>query len=403
MYGLEYAMVFGVPDNKVELLEGGSRWAFPFKSREQAELHFEAWLDTFCRWKQLDRRPTIRKSAKRWQAKFAGIRMEIHHKPIDMRFAIVPEAFRAFLYTFNRRDYWPGQPAGLETGWDSMFDDGDVRMNLWKLFETLTDRHGGMHSGRVDIVLSDTAAVSPDAYYYRKGRRNLMIEGDYFCAAPDVIAEVLSAPGRWLDRGERMEVYRRAGVPHLWLVEPALEIVEVYALGKRYELQGRFGASDSFNIDLFPNDPIRVDDLFDTQSKRHERLRKPSKDERAPIPEWLVPKNLPIGLEYFFVLGHPERRWEVWNNKAHSVLAFGSATEAKARMDHFVTEACHWEALANRGVAKLADDVDQAEAGRFQLRRKGRLVFLDVVVDCRRYRDLLKIWSKREAWDWGED
>ena len=152
MYGLEYALFFGVPDNKVELLDGTSRWAFPFTNREQAEFHFESWLDTLCRWKKVVKRPATRKSSKRWQAKFKEIRLELYPRPIDLRLPIAWEAFEAFLHTFNRRDYWPGQPSGLETGWDSMFDDGDIRMNLWKLFSEFTSRHGGKHSGRVDIV-----------------------------------------------------------------------------------------------------------------------------------------------------------------------------------------------------------------------------------------------------------
>jgi hypothetical protein len=32
MYGLEYALFFGVPSNKLEL-DGTSRWTFPFSSR----------------------------------------------------------------------------------------------------------------------------------------------------------------------------------------------------------------------------------------------------------------------------------------------------------------------------------------------------------------------------------
>lgn len=49
MYSLEYALFFGVPDNKIELLEGGSRWAFPFAGREEGEAHFNAWLETLRR------------------------------------------------------------------------------------------------------------------------------------------------------------------------------------------------------------------------------------------------------------------------------------------------------------------------------------------------------------------
>ena len=109
-------------------------------------------------------------------------------------------------------------------------------------------------------------------------------------------------------------------------------------------------------------------------------------------------------MEYFFHLGHPERRWEFWGNRAHSVLAFGSAVEARARLEHFVTEACHWEGMPKPSIStNPTDDSDQAAVGRFQLTRRGRLVQLDIAIDGRRYKDLLRIWGKRHAWDWGDD
>jgi hypothetical protein len=401
MYGLEYPLFFGVAGNKLELIDGTSRWVFPFLSREEGEAHFHEWLETFRRWKQVDTAMPIHKSAETWRTEFNGIRMELFPRPIDIRLPIACQAFEAFLHTFHRRDYWPDQPEGLETGWDSVFDDGDIRMNLWSLLSALSSRHGGKHSGRVDIALTPWAGVAPDSYYFRKERQNIMIEEDYFCAAPDLIAEVLSASSRWLDRGPRMKVYRRAGVPHLWLLEPALETVEVYELRGQYELLGRYGTGDSFVTPLFPGERIRVDALFKTQSKRW-ATAKEKKKTPAPIPDWILPPETEVGLEYFFHLGHPERRWEFWDNKAHSVLAFGSAAEATARLDRFLTEACRWEALPRPKITELASDVRQTEVGRFQLMSRGRLVFLDVAVDGSRHREILTRWADRTAWDWGE-
>jgi len=65
LYGLEYALFFGVPDGKLELIEGKSRWAFPFLSRSEAESHFHHWLETFRRWKQVETATPIRKSSER--------------------------------------------------------------------------------------------------------------------------------------------------------------------------------------------------------------------------------------------------------------------------------------------------------------------------------------------------
>jgi hypothetical protein len=243
--------------------------------------------------------------------------------------------------------------------------------------------------------------VAPDAFYYRHGRTDVMIEREYFSAAPDLIAEVMTASTRALDRGLRMEVYRRAGVEHLWLLDPALETVDVYRLAGDYEHQGRFAAGESFASEVFPGEQFSVDELFSTQSKRWPENRRLA-TEMEPIPEWLLPPEFPVGLEYFFLLGHPDRRWEFWNNKAYSVLAFGSAAEARARLDHFVAEACRWEGMPKAKPGALGDDVERAEIGRFQFTRRGRLVWMDVAVDGRRYKDLLRTWCSRDAWDWGE-
>src|SRR5690349_20221321 len=58
-YGLEYALFFGVPGNKLELINGTSRWAFPFLSRAEGEAHFQEWLDTLRRWKRFTDGPAV--------------------------------------------------------------------------------------------------------------------------------------------------------------------------------------------------------------------------------------------------------------------------------------------------------------------------------------------------------
>lgn len=403
MYGLEYFLFFGIPEGKTELIDGRSRWVFPFLDRAAAEAHYQLWLETLCRWKQLSP-PEVTKSGSLWEAKFSEIEFELYPRPVRMTLPIAWEAFEAFHSTCYRRDFWPGQPTGLATGWDSWLDNGDIRMKLWTLLDDLSERFGGQHGGRTDIAISDTAGVCPPAYYYRAGRENIMIEGDYFRSPPDLIAEVLMAASRSLDRGERMELYRRCGVPNLWLLEPEYETVEVYELHAQYELVGTYGVGDTFSTPLFPGEQVAVERLFETQSKRRRSDvgERPVK-EPTPIPEWLLPPQMKLGLEYFFLLGHPQHRWEFWNNKARSVLAFGSANEARARLANFAREAGNWEGISNPKISPLSADIDQTEIGRFQLLRQGRVVHCDVAVDGRRFQDLLGVWGKREAWDWGEE
>jgi hypothetical protein len=182
--------------------------------------------------------------------------------PFDMK------TFRTFRDTFYRRDLWPDQPAGFETGYDSPFDAGDVRMNLWKLFEDFSERHGGEYSSRVDVALQGRASISPDLVYYGPDRKDILIEEDYFGAAPDLVADVQTAASRAVTRGPRQQVYRRAGIPNWWVVEPANETIEVYELHGQYELIGVLGAGDSFASPLFPGERISVDALFSTRRKR---------------------------------------------------------------------------------------------------------------------------------------
>jgi hypothetical protein len=52
MWELEYLLLFGVPGNKWELVDGRIRWAFPFFARDVAEAHFAAWSDTLRRWRE---------------------------------------------------------------------------------------------------------------------------------------------------------------------------------------------------------------------------------------------------------------------------------------------------------------------------------------------------------------
>lgn len=399
MWGLEYALLFGA--EKLELDDGQTRCAFPFRSREQAELHFEDWIDTLCRWKGISERPKTLVEARRWRVEAEGFNLELYPRPIELLVPVGAEPFMEFHSTFWQRDLWPDQPSGYESGPESLYRHSDLRMNLWQLFRDFCKRHGGQHSSRVDISLSDTAAVSPDCYYYAHPSKESMIEKDYFRGPPDLIAEVLSPATRSLDRGgPRQGVYARAGVRELWLLEPLLETVEIYLLlDKQYELVAVHRAGEEFEPRLFPGEKINVTALFDDQWKRYGSS---PKRQHELIPEWLLPRDMPLGLEHLFRLGHPEQRCEIWNSRAPCMLAFGSSTEAAFRFPRFVVEAGRWEKMEGAKAARIGDDEEQAEIGRFRLTRRGRQVNLDVAVDGRKYRDLLHVWADRAAWDWGE-
>jgi hypothetical protein len=250
--------------------------------------------------------------------------------------------------------------------------------------------------------------VEPDQYFYQADRQECTIEGGYFHGAPHLIAEVLSPATRWMERGPRREVFRRAGVRQLWLLEPLFEQIDLYELaGPDYRLIATYGVGDTFRVPGFPETLVNVAELFDTQMKRHRRRSGETDDpppkEPEPVPNWLIAPDTRLGLAYLMVLGHPKRRFEIWDNRAPCVLAFGSDEEARRRFDHFLEEICRWEQAPLPRPATPEPDTDVAEVGRFRLTRRGRIVHLDVAVDARKYRELLEVGSRRESWDWREE
>lgn len=63
--------------------------------------------------------------------------------------------------------------------------------------------------------------------------------------APDWCCEILSPRTEALDRGTKLRIYRRDGVGHVWLVNPALRTLEVYRLH-----QGAYVLVDTFEGDV---------------------------------------------------------------------------------------------------------------------------------------------------------
>lgn len=71
----------------------------------------------------------------------------------------------------------------------------------------------------------------PDLAGWRRERYERPTRGPY-TATPDWICEVLSPSTAVTDRVEKLPLYARAGVPHVWLVDPLGFSVEAYQLAK---------------------------------------------------------------------------------------------------------------------------------------------------------------------------
>ena len=109
-----------------------------------------------------------------------------------------------------------------------------------------------------ELHLGDDILV-PDLGGWRRERMPEMPHVAAFELAPDWVCEVLSPSTAKLDRGEEVPAYARAGVGHIWLVDPLEQYLEVLRLdGATYRIIATHIASscvraepfDAFELDL---------------------------------------------------------------------------------------------------------------------------------------------------------
>lgn len=82
--------------------------------------------------------------------------------------------------------------------------------------------------GELDIVFVDEIRV-PDVVGWRRERYERPEKGPHL-VVPDWLCEVLSPGTAKGDRTEKLPLYARAGVRHVWIVDPALQTLEVFEL-----------------------------------------------------------------------------------------------------------------------------------------------------------------------------
>lgn len=101
--------------------------------------------------------------------------------------------------------------------------------------------------------------VVPDLGGWRRERMpELPTEPAWFELPPDWCCEVLTPSTERMDRAEKTDIYAEHGVTHLWLVNPELQLCEVFRLeGTRYlRAQAFTGAAQ---VRAEPFDAVELD------------------------------------------------------------------------------------------------------------------------------------------------
>ena len=92
-------------------------------------------------------------------------------------------------------------------------------------------RSGGIAlAAPLDLVLDEYDVVQPDVVFFRAERRHLVRPYAVTRSAPDIAVEVLSPSTAAVDRGRKMRVFARYGVPECWVVDPFRLEIEVHVL-----------------------------------------------------------------------------------------------------------------------------------------------------------------------------
>ena len=113
----------------------------------------------------------------------------------------------------------------------------------------------------MDVVLSETSVVQPDLLFVSKLREQIITE-PYVDGPPDLVIEILSPSTASMDRGGKMRLYAKYGIPHYWIVDATEVTLETFELqDSQYELQAKFARAETAESSLFPGLSIPMAEL----------------------------------------------------------------------------------------------------------------------------------------------
>jgi Uma2 family endonuclease len=103
----------------------------------------------------------------------------------------------------------------------------------------------------------------PDIAGWRRERLTSYPETNYFTIVPDWVCEVLSGSTERRDRTVKMRIYAEAGIPHLWLIDPRLQILEAFENnGGRWTKVGDWNSADIVRAAPFDAIAFSLADLW---------------------------------------------------------------------------------------------------------------------------------------------
>lgn len=122
--------------------------------------------------------------------------------------------------------------------------------------------YGEVYVAPFEVYFAEHEVAHPDVFFIRRDRLGIVTEAKVE-GAPDLIAEVLSPSTRGRDRGVKLRIYARHGVPSYWVIDPDARTVQPYILRTgAYVEEPVLGVGQALTCPLFPDLALDVASLF---------------------------------------------------------------------------------------------------------------------------------------------
>lgn len=124
------------------------------------------------------------------------------------------------------------------------------------------DPAGEIFFAPLDVTLSDSNVLQPDMIFVSSARKGIMHK-ERIDGPCDLVVEIMSPASRRKDRLQKLEIYRKAGIPHYWLVDPEENTLEAFLLSNGdYALVATGGPGDNFTNSQFPGLVLDLERVF---------------------------------------------------------------------------------------------------------------------------------------------
>lgn len=124
------------------------------------------------------------------------------------------------------------------------------------------DSEGELFFAPLDVTLTNSNVLQPDILFVSSNRREIMrkerIDGPCY-----LVVEIMSPTNRRKDRLQKIEIYRKAEIPHYWLVDSKEDTFKAFMLKDgNYALVFAGGPKDIFSHPEFPGLNLDLDRVF---------------------------------------------------------------------------------------------------------------------------------------------